>query len=130
MGKYGLRRNVNMQKVKITNYSSFDNYVVKDKGTNHSDIVTKMVHLAGRICEKYASDIIYDANAFIQAIENEENFERFLFFREMGVTAFKADDVRAIEGTDYLQVWHLTYNAEIQEQEFKRVNVNLEKEWY
>lgn len=119
-----------MQKVKITNYSSFDNYVVKDKGTNHSDIVTKMVQLAGRLCEKYASDIVYDANAFIRAIENGDDFERFLFFREMGVTAFIDDDVKAIEGTDYIQVWHLTYNAETQEQEFKRVNVNLEKEWY
>ena len=116
-----------MLKVKITNYSCYDNYTIKDKGTNHSDIVTKMIQLAGRICEKYASDIVYDANAFIQAIENEENFERFLFFREMGVTAFKADDVRAIDGTDYIQVWHLTYNAETQEQEFKRVNVSFER---
>lgn len=118
-----------MQKVKITNYSSFDNYVVKDKGTNHSDIVTKMVQLAGRLCEKYASDIIYDANAFIKAIENKEDFERFLFFREMGVTAFTADDVKAIEGTDYIQVWHLTYNAETEEQKFERVNVKFEREW-
>lgn len=119
-----------MQKVKITNYSSFDNYVVRDKGTNHSDIVTKMVHLAGRLCERYASDIIYDANAFIKAIEEKQDFERFLFFREMGVTAFKMDDVKAIEGTDYLQVWHLTYNAETEEQEFKRVNVYFEEVWF
>ena len=118
-----------MQKVKITNYSSFDNYVVKDKGTNHSDIVTKMVQLAGRLCEKYASDIVYDANAFIRAIENGDDFERFLFFREMGVTAFTADDVKAIEGTDYIQVWHLTYNAETEEQKFERVNVKFEKVW-
>lgn len=118
-----------MQKVKIRNYSLFSNYTVKDQGTNHSDIVTKMVQLASRLCEKYASDIIYDANAFIKAIEDKENFERFLFFREMGVTAFKMDDVKAIEGTDYLQVWHLTYNAETEEQEFTRVNVYFEEVW-
>ena len=119
-----------MEKVKISTYSSFDNYTVKDKGTNHSDIVTKMVHLAGRLCERYASDIVYDANAFIEAIEKGEDFERFLFFREMGVTAFKADDVKAIQGTDYLQVWRLSYNAETEEQEFTRVNVNFERRYF
>ena len=104
-----------MKKVKISNYSSFNNYTVKDQGTNHSDIVTKMVQLAGRLCERYASDIIYDANAFIKAIEKKQDFERFLFFREMGVTAFKMEDVKAIQGTDYLQVWRLAYNAETEE---------------
>jgi hypothetical protein len=118
-----------MHKVKITRYSMFNNYVVKDKGSNHSDIVTKMIHLAGRICENYASDIVYDANAFIKAIESKEDFERFLFFREMGVTALKADDVKVIEGTDYIQAWHLTYNAETEEQKFERVSVNLERVW-
>ena len=118
-----------MKNVKISNYSSFDNYVVKDQGTNHSDIVTKMVQLAGRLCERYASDIVYDANAFIKAIEEKQNFERFLFFREMGVTAFKKDDVRAIQGIEYLQVWRLSYNAETEEQEFTRVNVYFEEVW-
>lgn len=119
-----------MKKVKISNYSSFDNYTVKDQGTNHSDIVTKMVQLAGRLCERWASDIIYDANAFIKAIEDNENFERFLFFREMGVTSFKADDVKSIEGTDYLQVWRLSYNAETKEQEFTRVSVFFKEVWF
>lgn len=116
-----------MDKVQIYDYSSFDNYTVKDKGTNHSDIVTKMVHIAGRLCERYASDIVYDANAFIRAIENKEDFDRYLFFREMGVTAFKPEEVEIIKGTEYIQVWHLTYKAETEEQEFKRVNVYFER---
>ena len=119
-----------MKKVKIRNYSSFNNYTIKDQGTNHSDIVTKMVQLAGRLCERYASDIVYDANAFIKSIEEKQDFERFLFFREMGVTAFKMEDVKAIEGTDYLQVWRLAYNAETEEQEFTRVNVYFEEVWF
>ena len=99
-----------MKKVKISNYSSFNNYTVKDQGTNHSDIVTKMVQLAGRLCERYASDIIYDANAFIKAIEKKQDFERFLFFREMGVTAFKMEDIKAShhDGTNYAELKELT----------------------
>ena len=118
-----------MKKVKINTYSSFDNYAMKDQGKNHSCIVTKMIHLAGRLCERFASDIVYDVNAFIKAIEGNQNFERFLFFREMGVTAFKREDVGAIEGIDYLQVWRLSYNAETEEQEFVRMYVYFEEAW-
>ena len=117
------------RQIKITNYSCYDNYTVKDNGENHSTIVSKMVQLAGRLCEHYASDIVYDAEAFIEAINNNENFDRYLFFRENGVTAFKPKDVECIEGTDYIQVWHLTYNAETQEQEFTRVEIGFERKW-
>lgn len=117
------------KQIKITDYSVFGNYTVKDKGTNHSSVVTKMVQLAGRLCEKWASDIVYDAEAFIEAIETKENFDRYLFFREMGVTAFKPKDVGCIEGTSYIQAWHLTYNAETKEQEFIRVDVSFERMW-
>lgn len=116
-----------MQKqVKIEKYSCFGDFTVKDQGTNHSDIVTKMIHLAGRLCERWASDIVYDANSFIKAIEEKQNFDRYLFFREMGVTALKPEDVGAISSTDFIQAWHLTYNAETEEQEFTRVRVCLE----
>ena len=117
------------KEIKISNYSCYDNYTIKDNGTNHSSIVTKMVQLAGRICERFASDIVYDADAFIEAIENNKNFDRYLFFRENGVTAFKPKDVECIDGSDYIQVWHLTFNAETQEQEFTRVNVCFERKW-
>ena len=117
------------KEIKITNHSSFDNYTIKDNGENHSAIVSKMVQLAGRICEHYASDIVYDAEAFIEAINNNEDFDRYLFFREMGVTAFKPEDIECIDGTIYIQAWHLTYNAETQEQELTRVDIHFERKW-
>ena len=120
-----------MQKqIKIHNYSCFDNYTVKDQGTNYSDIVTKMIHLAGRLCERWASDIVYDANAFIKAIEEGKDFDRYLFFREMGVTGFKSEDVASIDGIDFIQAWHLTYKAETEEQEFTRVSVYFERRYF
>lgn len=117
------------KEIKISNYSCYDNYTIKDNGTNHSSIVTKMIYLAGRICERFASDIVYDANAFIEAIENNEDFDRYLFFREDGVTTFKPEDIECINETDYIQAWHLTYNAETEEQELTRVNVRFERKW-
>lgn len=117
------------KQIKIQSYSCYDNYTIVDHGTNHSSIVTKMVQLAGRLCERYASDIVYDAAALIKAIEGNENFARYLFFRENGVTAFKPEDIEHIEGTEYIQVWHLTYNAETQDQLFTRVNVRFERRY-
>ena len=112
-------------KATINKYSIYDNYTVRDNGTNYSAIVTKMVQLSGRLCERFASDIIYDANAFISSIKLKENFDRYLFFRENGVTDFKPEDVDCIEGTDFIQVWHLTYDADTQDQEFTRVYITF-----
>lgn len=113
----------------IQNYSFYDTYTVSDKGDNWSRVVSKMVQLAGRYCERFASDICYDIDAFTGHIRDKVNYDRYLFFRESGVTALSIEDVRAIEGTDYIQAWHLTYNAETEEQELTRVSVYFERKW-
>ena len=120
-----------MQKqIKISNYAGFGDYAIKDQGDNCSTITNKMVQLAGRLCEHYAGDIVYDANAFIKAIKERQNYDCYLFFREMGVTALTPEDVGAIEHTSFIQAWHLTYNAETEEQEFTRVNVYFERRYF
>ena len=117
------------KEIKISNYSCYDNYTIKDNSTNHSSIVTKMVQLAGRICERFASDIVYEAAAFLKGLDPNEAFTRAFFFREIRVTALKPETIECIDGTGYIQVWHLTFNAETQEQEFTRVNVRFERKW-
>ena len=114
-------------KVNLTTYSCGDNYTVSYDGTNHSKVITKMIHLAGRICEQYASDIVYDANSFIRAIENKEDYDRYLFFRESGVTALAPEDVWCIKGVEFIQVWRLTYNAKTEYQTFTRMRLYFER---
>ena len=114
-------------KVNLTTYSCGDNYTVSNDGTNYSTIITKMIHLAGRLCEQYASDIVYDANFFIEAIENNKDYDRYLFFRESGVTALAPDDVWCIQGISYIQVWHLTYDAKTEYQELTRMSLHFER---
>ena len=115
------------KQIKIQNYSCYDNYTVADKGDNWSRIVTKMVQLAGRYCENYASDIYYDIDTYVRHIADKVSYDRYLFFRECGVTTFEPDMAGHIDGTEYIQAWHLTYNAETEEQEFTRVNVYFER---
>lgn len=114
----------------IQNYSFYDNYTVSDKGDNWSRVVSKMVELAGRYCERFASDIYYDIDTFIRHIGEGIDHDVYLFFRESGVTAFRYEDIMAIEGTEYIQAWHLTYKAETEEQELTRVSVIFERRYW
>ena len=118
---------MNNVKVNLATYSGGDNSTVSNEGTNHSRVITKMIHLAGRLCEQYASDIVYDANSFIEAIENKEDYDRYLFFRESGVTALAPEDVWCIKGVAFIQAWHLTYNAKTEYQAFTRMSVYFER---
>lgn len=110
-------------KFKISKYSTWDDYTYTNKGNNYSSIATKMVQLAGRLCERFAGDIVYDINSYSEAIKDGESFDKILFFREMGVTTFPKEYIERIKGTDYIQSWRLTYNPETEEQEFVRVYV-------
>lgn len=117
------------KQIKISNYSCYDNYTITSSEGNWSPIVSKMVELAGRYCERFASDIFYDAHSLIRAIDENRNHDVYLFFRDSGVTSLSPENVLAIEHTDYIQAWHLTYNAETEQQEFTRVNVYFERKW-
>lgn len=110
----------------IHNYSIDDNYTYINKGTNTSHIITAMIHLAGRLCEHYASDIVFDANSFCEAIKNDQPYDKVLFFRECGVTTLCKENLDLIKGTEYLQSWHLTYNPKTQDQIFTRVYIREE----
>lgn len=116
-----------VKKIKISNYSCYDNYTVMNIGSNSSDIISTMVRLAGRLCERFASDIIYYANAFTNAIKNGENYDCYLFFRENGVTALSSKNIYAIEHISYIQVWHLIYDAKTEMQKFIRVSVDFKE---
>ena len=112
-------------KVIINKYSDYDNYTIKDNGTYLSRITNKMVHLAGRLCEHYAGDVVYDINAFRESVDHKQDYDKYLFFREDGVTAKSYEDITAAFSTDFIQVWHLTYDANTQDQEFKRVRITF-----
>ena len=43
----------------IRSYSDYDNWTVTTNSKNVSDIMSKMVERAGRICERYASCLLY-----------------------------------------------------------------------
>lgn len=105
----------------IRDYSCYDNYTVKSKTENVSNVVDKMIRITAKITESFASDIYYDILALYQAINKKEKLNRVLFFREGGVSA-KNIPIEYCE-SDYIQTWHLTHDPETCTTVLKRVSI-------
>ena len=115
------------QQFYATKYGISTDHTYITQGDNPSTIITKIIQLAGRFCEHYASDIVFEAVAFREATKQLQVYDKYLFFREYGVEAFAPEDIGCIDGTDYIQSWHLTFNPLTQEQKLQRVTVRKEK---
>lgn len=115
--------------LKITKYGVNNKYTVTDHTDNISDVIDKMIRLVAKLTERWASDIVYDIESLKKAVENEEHFDRILFFRENGVTAWetselddKAYNAILINFTP-IQTWRLTHNPDIMLTKLERVDI-------
>lgn len=117
--------------IKITNYSCYDNGIVSET-ENVCNIIDKMIQLAAKVTERWASDIVYDINELTDAIKNKESIDKVLFFRENGVTTRETNKLTAerYDGLLYcftpIQTWRLTHNPDTMETKLIRVNVRKE----
>ena len=61
-------------------------YIYNGKTTiNMSSIYTKLIQEAGRFCDAYASDLLYDINTIEAYIERQKSTTRYIAFRRHGV---------------------------------------------
>ena len=56
----------------IQDYSCYDNYTVKSKTENVSNVVDKMIRITAKTTESFASDIYYDIQALYKAINKKK----------------------------------------------------------
>ena len=96
--------------LKIVKYSSYDDYTVTSNTENISDVVDKLVRLAAKITERYASDIYYDIKSLYNSLEEHEPYDRVLFFRESGVWTVSVEDLNTY--VEHIQAWKLTHDPE------------------
>lgn len=110
--------------MKITNYSSYDNYTVKSYTKNITNIIDKMIRLTAKLTELYASDIVYEINDLEQAVANHKEYDSILFFREAGVSSREVENIpdKLLESLNHsLQTWWLTHSPETMETTLIRV---------
>ena len=109
---------------KIVNFSDSNTYTVLSKTENVSNVVDKMIRLTAEITEHYASDIYYDIRSLYKAINQKVNFDRILFFRLDGVTAYEVPITYPYFGiSESIQAWRLTHDPETCTTTLQRVEV-------
>lgn len=75
---------------------------------NMSSLYTRLIQEAGRYCECFASDIIYDIESVEKAIENRESCEFVFAFREYGVNSWSMIEHSYPEQLyEYRSIWKL-----------------------
>lgn len=87
-----------------------EGYVYQDKtNINMSNLYTKLIQEAGRFCDCYASDLIYDIDAIREAIDNHKSRKFYMGFRESGIDHNSFIECRTpSEIRDYRVIWKLT----------------------
>lgn len=101
--------------IKIVDYSTYPQYIVKCGDGNVSDIMDRLIRIAAKITEHFASDIYYDIESLLDSIEARKPYDKILCFRECGVDTFTMEEVYGGEYTivgEYVQLWRLKYDLE------------------
>lgn len=110
--------------IKITNYSSYDNYTVTSDTENISNVVDKLIRLSAKLTEHYAGDICCDIRSLYECEEEHEPYDRVLFFRESGVWTVDYEQIDSVP--EHIQAWRLTYNPHTMHTTLIRVLVRKE----
>ena len=113
--------------MKIISYSCYDNYTVMSETENISNVKDKLIRLAAKITESYASDIVYVLESLQRFIDEKYPYDKIIFFRECGVcdyaTRMVEKDERHMLCNDYIQTWHLIYDPKTTTTMLKRVEL-------
>ena len=111
----------------IHSYSSFDGYTTKSVNDNISSIMSRMVQIAGRLCEDYASDVYYALCNYDNAVRENYEYDKLITFRESGVIECKIENGTVDSRPRGIQYWRLTWNPEECAGMFKRVCLKEER---
>lgn len=111
----------------IHSYSSFDGYTTKSVNDNISSIMSRMVQIAGRLCEDYASDVYYTLCSYDDAVRENYEYDRLITFYESGVIERKIENGTVDSRPRGIQYWRLTWNPEECAGMFKRVCLKEER---
>lgn len=114
--------------IKISNYSCNDNYTIVTHSETASRVVDKLIRLAAKITECFASDIYYDICSLTNAIKAKQNYDVLLFFYENGVSTWAVSelDETTYDALKFIQVWRLTHNSSTMETKLIRACVRKE----
>lgn len=103
-------------------YNNPSKYYVSDPGDRVASVFDKVIELAARKCDSYASDVFWDMYRLVEAARDETTFDRLLWFRETGVssadikdlTTFNYPTLKDIASQE--NIWRLSHKLELDEE--------------
>ena len=96
--------------MKFRNHSMYDNWTLTVEGDNVSSIIDKLIRLAAKNTEYFASDIVYTINSLNDHVDHFEPYIAYLGFRDGGVNEYKDScDISPCNIGEIIQWWKLTY---------------------
>ena len=107
-------------------YSTDKGNTTKSVNDNISSIMSRMVQIAGRLCEDYASDIYYVLCNYDNAVRENYEHDRLIKFYESGVIERKIENDTVNSKPNGIQYWRLTWNPQKKEGMFTRVRLKEE----
>lgn len=81
--------------VTIRNYSYYnsDKYRIVDSGDRVASIFDKLIEIAARKCDIYASDVFWSMKSFNECVEKRGHYDKILVFRETHVLSFNVSEL-------------------------------------
>ena len=108
-------------------YSTDKGNTTKSVNDNISSIMSRMVQIAGRLCEDYASDVYYTLSGYDCAVRENYNYDKLIVFQESGVIEYTIENDTVNSRPRGIQYWRLTWNPEECAGIFKRVRLKEER---
>ena len=108
-------------------YSTDKGNTTKSVNDNISSIMSRMVQIAGRLCEDYASDVYYSLSGYDCAVRENYNYDKLIVFQECGVIEYTIENDTVNSRPRGIQYWRLTWNPEECAGMFKRVCLKEER---
>ena len=107
-------------------YGTNNGYTTKSVNDNISSIMSRMVQIAGRLCEDYASDVYYSLSGYDHAVRENYNYDKLIVFQESGVIEYTIENNTVNSRPRGIQYWRLTWNHQKKEGVFTRVRLKEE----
>lgn len=104
-------------------YGMNNRYTTKSVNDNISSIMSRMVQIAGRLCENYASDVYYSLVGYDYDVRENCNYDRLIVFQESGVTERRIENNTVDSRPRGIQYWRLTWSPQKKEGVFTRVRL-------
>ena len=108
-------------------YGTNNEYTAKSVNDNVSNIMSRMIQIAGRLCENYASDVYYSLCSYDDAVRENYEYDRLITFYESGVIERKIENGTVDSKSNGIQYWRLTWNPQKKEGVFTRVRLKVER---